>query len=98
KKQYSAIVDIWIKSISEAAVTTFYPNPTTGLVQVELSEAFDRTLPVQLRLYNSTGQLVQEQQLSASENLDLSAVMAGVYHIEIIQNSTRATARILRIE
>ena len=62
-----------------------YPNPTTGVVTVDLS-AF-QTPQARLQVYNANGQVVQTLELNtlenATERLDLSNYQNGIYLIRL---------------
>ena len=53
-----------------------YPNPTTGLIYVELDKAFDAVV------YNYQGQVVMRE-YDNNGQIDLSELNAGVYFVEI---------------
>lgn len=58
-----------------------YPNPTTGLLHVEVPREL---IGQEVRLLNTLGQCVQHQPLtSTSTSLDLSARAAGVYLVQV---------------
>ena len=75
----------------EATATTFsqfaiYPNPTSDLLNLDLS--LNSVHWVQVKLYNATGQLLQDQQLEGNDEyattLDLSNYSAGMYYVNVI--------------
>lgn len=73
--------------ISSAIHVNIYPNPTQGSVQLT-SKLFEES-DAQLQIYNSLGQLVQEQKNSAHskvQSLEFSSdLIGGIYFIKILQ-------------
>lgn len=65
-----------------AAAVAVYPNPTTGLLDINLPTAFQ---PTQIRVYNALGALVKTQAIQASSRLqlDLSDLHTGNYWVQI---------------
>ena len=60
-----------------------YPNPTLDLLQIGMTESNKSS---QINLYNSLGQIVLKQQLTANTTtttLDLSLLSRGVYFLEL---------------
>jgi hypothetical protein len=53
-----------------------YPNPTTGVIYVELDKAFDAVV------YNYQGQVVMRE-YDNNGQIDLSELNTGVYFVEI---------------
>lgn len=64
-----------------------YPNPSNGLVMVEIS---GNTQPVSVGVYNMVGQLVSETSLDANQaqQLDLSAAQGGIYLVRVTDAAT----------
>jgi hypothetical protein len=59
----------------------FYPNPSTGLVNLEVSSLENAAL---VNVYNQTGQRVQQVNLNSNyAQLDLSNQAKGVYFVQI---------------
>ena len=72
------VVDI----ISKEPTVQLFPNPTNGEVRVQLNEA--QPNGVQLRLFNSVGQLIENRLLTNNQtDLDLSSLAAGVYWLQV---------------
>jgi hypothetical protein len=74
----TSISDDWLKSI-----TSLYPNPTEGKVQISFSEILKGE--TKLRVYNLVGELISEKIISNSTttSLDLSSKASGIYILEI---------------
>ncbi len=70
-----------------------YPSPTTGILNVNLSENNDFTL----RLFNTNGQLVLQNNYyeQSSSKLNLSDYRTGIYVLEITINNTIYTEKII---
>jgi hypothetical protein len=66
-----------------------YPNPTNGLLTLDFQELSNEN--VKLKLYNSTGQLLQSKILkkeNGTYSLDLGVDISGIYFLSI-QNETK---------
>lgn len=87
----------WISHSTQPADFSMYPNPSSGNITLELSAFFDKK--VQVNIYNHLGQLVKHKQLeevdNATENMDLSAMSAGAYIVEVISNTQRITKKLV---
>lgn len=68
-----------------------YPNPATSFVNVNLPEN------AELRIVNLSGQLVNYVQNTATtERIDLSNLANGVYFVQVLHDSERATIKLLK--
>lgn len=65
---------------------TVYPNPSAG--EFTIIEASD--LPVQVLVYNSTGQLILEIDFVSQTIIDLTSFDQGVYYMQLM-NGTKVT-------
>lgn len=63
-----------------------YPNPANESVTV-YSSSSRRGIPVQYRLLNMNGQLIQAANLNVGNSIDCSRLRPGVYIMEIISDS-----------
>ena len=72
-----------LRLAADAGQLELWPNPASGSVQVQLPAVYQQDNAL-LRVYNSTGQVVLQQQASASgvQSLDLSGLTPGIYHVE----------------
>jgi hypothetical protein len=70
---------------NEAALATLYPNPATGEFTIKL---FHRSKQVQINIYNSFGQLIQQQSRVASQSvqINLGTLPAGNYVAQVMMN------------
>ncbi|MGH1337183.1 MAG: T9SS type A sorting domain-containing protein [Aureispira sp.] len=66
-----------IEKITNTSPLTIYPNPSTGVIQLE------RPLTGQLSIYNSLGQEVYHKVLEQTQALDLQQLEQGVYFLYI---------------
>lgn len=73
-----------------------FPNPTDAQVTVDLSDA--EAGVANLRVYNTLGQPVLEQQLATGgqEQLDLGRLVRGAYVLEIQIGDQRQTLRLMK--
>jgi hypothetical protein len=81
---------IGVKSF-EAATNSFYPNPTTGLVNI------NATANGTVEIYNTMGQPVLSKSLvNGSNTIDISGLSDGMYSIHIMQNNTLSVGKIIK--
>lgn len=83
-----------IKSIDEAV--SVYPNPTNGLVSIDLQGAVAQNATVEV--YNAMGQLILSNNYTAAQSkfdLNLSGNAAGVYTVKLIVNGEVVTKRVV---
>ena len=85
------MVDVDDPVVNEDAVTVF-PTVSDGLYQLQLT-GLTSSAPVHLSVYNELGQLMKEVQYefasSATVDLDISTLPAGVYQLELTQAKQR---------
>lgn len=71
---------------------SYYPNPSSGLVNIKSSEAFTSVL-----VYNVTGQLLTQKTINASEAvIDISSYANGVYFFQVANDNKQANFRIVK--
>ena len=71
-----------------------YPNPTTGIVELDLSQSTTH----QLSLYSWSGERVISQNISANTSIDMSLLPAGVYILRLSGNQGKSvTKRIIKL-
>lgn len=77
------------------SVETF-PNPTTGLVNVQLKNA--ETSETSIQVLNTLGQIVIEKQVQDTNTIeiDLSKEISGMYILHIVNGSTQLTEKIIK--
>ena len=86
-KSYIDSLAKWIDQLPEIPLAgyhdlTVFPNPTEGLVYVQLSE--DIELPVRMQIWTYSGRLLQEQEISGSFNfVDVSFLHEGRFSLVI---------------
>lgn len=78
-KTYSDIKQV---RIGQSSVITVYPNPASAVLNISSSQAFGNAT---LRIINSGGQVVQQQQLNGSsvQTISISKLSPGIYYAEI---------------
>ncbi len=95
---YSEIIALENKE--QPATISLFPNPTRGLVNVEI---LDQRGTMTARLYNHLGQAIQQYSLDLSGNrsvlpVDLSALAKGVYYLELeVEGQLLSRERVLRL-
>jgi len=96
KNSDTIVVDIWpngVQPIGESGFVKFYPNPTNGLVNVEVSGATGESF--ELSVINIQGKVMMQDRLldlpeSYVRQLDLSSFAKGIYFVRLSsgQNTT----------
>lgn len=86
------------ESTGEIAFKT-YPNPTNDIVNIAFE--LPNASPVSVNIYDMTGKLMSTEQkgnlISGQQNMqvDLSALAAGIYRIELVTGSVRSNSRVV---
>jgi PKD repeat protein len=86
-----------IDVISNANLFTIYPNPTSGLVAVDINIA---NQPASIELVNELGQtlystVIKDCKATCTVNLDLNLFSNGVYFVKVISGSTTKFQKII---
>jgi hypothetical protein len=77
-----------VASSIKAKALVMAPNPTTGLVWLQLQEA------AQVEIISTTGTVVYSQKVAASEGLNLAGLAAGVYQVRAVTSTGLFTGRV----
>lgn len=72
----------------ETMKVTVYPNPTSGVLNVEAGENFQATV------YNYQGQVVMRNNISNGQ-IDMSELSSGVYFVEIRTNNNVSVEKVI---
>jgi hypothetical protein len=67
-----------------------YPNPTSGLIQIETSLRID-----EMHLYNSSGVLVMDEFINTQE-INLTGLPEGIYLLKIVSEAGSISKRIIK--
>lgn len=70
-----------------------FPNPTKGIVRVSVTgsaESYNMTL------MNSMGQLIMDQPLQSSQEIDISTQIAGIYYIIVSSGTDRLVYQVIK--
>ncbi len=81
-----------INDLVEADLFNVYPNPSNGLVQIQL---FDKSETASIRVYNAVGARVRFQ-TSDNNQLDLSDLANGMYVVEVRQGKEVHKKKIIK--
>ncbi len=90
-------VSVGLNSLKEVNVPeiNISPNPATDWVQIDLQEtAAPKT--VRLKLLNLQGQELLQQRINGSGIIDLSALKAGIYLLQLETEQTTITQKLLK--
>ena len=77
----------------EANDISVFPNPTKGIVRVSVTgsaESYNMTL------MNSMGQLIMDQPLQSSQEIDISTQIAGIYYIIVSSRTDRLVYQVIK--
>ena len=91
----------WIDNLPERPLDSYhdllvYPNPTEGLVCVQVSDQI--SLPAKLQLWSMTGRLIQEQSIQEKLNfIDLAHLSKGNYNLVVKEGESLFEQRIIKI-
>ncbi len=81
------VIELSVNEINANDVNV-YPNPTTGVVYVDMDESFDAVI------YNYQGQMVKR--LCGNNNqIDMSELSSGMYFVEIKTNDNTIVKKVL---
>jgi hypothetical protein len=82
-----------VAPVANTALAALYPNPSNGKVNVYSKE---KNKDLSVRVYNSIGQSVLEQSISANGSaiLDLTGFSTGIYIVNISDGTTVETQRV----
>lgn len=92
-----AFTTVGIADLERVGVTSVYPNPTNGLLNIQFS---DNQQDVQLEIYDVSGRVhIQKRVMTISQNsvetLNLDNLTTGVYTLRILTKENQATFRIV---
>jgi hypothetical protein len=69
-----------------------FPNPASGILNIQHN--FNTAKPIQVKVFDITGQLVLSQLLTKS-TIDISGLMQGTYLIRLIQGNEMETTKLV---
>ena len=72
----------------ETMKVSVYPNPTSGILNVEIGGNFNATI------YNYQGQVVMRNNISNGQ-IDMSKLSSGVYFVEIRTNNNVSVEKVI---
>ena len=76
----------------ETPKVSMYPNPTSGIVNIEAGSVIDS-----ITVYNVLGQeMISQKGNSASETLNISNLQSGIYIVKTTINGKTASSRIIK--
>jgi len=86
-----------VQGISLDDAVKLYPNPTTSIVTAEV--ALDQTSDVNVEVYNTLGQMVQQAHWGNVSNttrtIDLSGQATGMYFVKLITAQSTITKKVM---
>ncbi len=72
---------------------TVYPNPTNDLLNITLPDA---VLKGSIAIYDATGRIVYNQNISAQNQINASNLQSGIYYIRAISDNKTYTANFIK--
>ncbi|MBP7497435.1 MAG: fibronectin type III domain-containing protein, partial [Bacteroidales bacterium] len=69
-----------------------YPNPTTGVINFSISAT---SKAVDIYIYNISGSLIYQQNITSSSSIDLSSYNKGIYFIKVMSDKNVKTDKII---
>ena len=75
-------------------VLLIYPNPTSGIVTIELDSKF-QTTKTQITVYDMIGRIVYETTIPKSTSLSLQMLTTGIYFINLKLNDLSITRKLI---
>jgi hypothetical protein len=91
-----AIIPPFVEQLTADMQIKIYPNPTKGLLQVELAGIFDNKA-ANITVLTLNGQIIMQTQASGqTTNIDLSAQAAGVYLLRLTIGSKVTDYKIIK--
>ncbi|AKQ44457.1 hypothetical protein TH63_00485 [Rufibacter radiotolerans] len=96
KFEYSKVVAVQIKATAAGVTVKAYPNPTTGVLNLDLASM--ASSPVTVKVYALDGRLIKTAQVmgGAVQTLNLSTLAAGTYLVKIAGEHLDTTVRIVK--
>lgn len=86
-----------VVSIEKKGTLNVYPNPTTGLLNVDVQLATQDAIAI--TVYNSLGQAVSQVQdtkvVGGNYKLDFSKLAKGVYHVQVVGGGETMTQKVV---
>lgn len=86
--QYNSNQPVSIEQL-ETENFDIYPNPTTGIVHINHKEAIE-----QISLFDNAGRFLRTLTPTGNSTVDMSALKAGIYFMEITSKLNKKTIRI----
>ena len=84
--------------VENAGAVKYFPNPTNGLVNIEITDAM-RTEAKVINICNAAGVVVNQLKIDANNSslftIDLSHYAKGIYFIQVKTANTNSTQRIV---
>lgn len=79
--------------VGDASIITIYPNPTTGLITVDAIAGSD------ILVYDLLGKIVYKSTLTNDKsNINLNGLQNGTYSVEIINNNTVYSKKVVLVK
>lgn len=78
--------------IKTSEKATLYPNPVTNVLNIDAKEEIS-----EIKVYNMAGQQVLSKEArSKNPKVDMSALKAGVYVVEVTSDSNTTTHKVIK--
>ncbi len=93
-KTYTQQVAVGVTTIQEPVAADVFratPNPTTGLLRLDLKKDSD----ADVRLFNMTGRLLLDDHLTDGARIDLNRFGKGMYVLQVVSNGRVYTEKVV---
>ncbi|MFK7935947.1 MAG: FG-GAP-like repeat-containing protein [Saprospiraceae bacterium] len=94
--EYSDIQSVEMSDLQIKNECTFYPNPVSDQLFVDLGGQFDSEKEVEMSVLRSDGTIVQRGQVINWQPIDLQTLASGIYFIELQQEEVKVRERIVK--
>lgn len=82
------------KESFEMNLFSLVPNPAEDVISIK---AANNLADVQITIYNTLGQIISSKNYnSIPENVDVSDLIAGIYHLEIVSQAGKETKKFIK--
>jgi hypothetical protein len=86
-----------VGSILSKEILTIYPNPTSGIITLNMESLVSSNLTVQV--YDLNGRMVYNEALSGfsgEKSLNLSHLMSGVYLVKVNTDTSQYSVKLMK--
>ena len=94
---YTVLLNLNTDSYEKDKRVTLYPNPTTGIFEVQIDGQFQ---DLDVELFDSNGRVIYEGKMNSiqnsSQSIDISSLSKGVYFVRVKNEELTSTKKIIK--